>query len=158
VPDRPDGVAKPLGATVAGLVLFAVGIVMGAGALEVDRKDRESRQTYAAGDGTVVAQIKRPAGGESAVAPIIAFATGSGERISFTGPVVDPSAYPLGTKVPVLYVPGNPADAKIDDTNRRRIRIVVAGAASILLMFLGGYVAWAARRAEAARAAASTNG
>jgi hypothetical protein len=155
VPDRPDGVGRNLlGATIAGLVLFVAGLVIGATTLEADRADRERRQGFVGADGTVITQIKQPTPEGPAYAPVIAFATASGERVSFTAGPADSSTYPLGAKVPVLYRPGNPADARIDRTTVRRVRSLLAGGASLLLMGLGGYVAWYARRAADAGAIA----
>ena len=149
MPDRPDGVGRNLlGATIAGLVMFVAGLVIGATTLEADRTDRQRREGMVSTDGTVVTQIKQTTSEGSAYAPVIAFATASGERVSFTAGAADSSTYHLGAAVRVLYRPGNPADARIDLTAARRIRTLIAGGASVLLMALGGYVAWYARRVE----------
>jgi len=153
VPDRTDGVAgNPFGATLAAVLLFVLGIAIGAGALNADRKDRELRRGLLHAEGTVVSQIRqhRPEG--TAIVPLIAFVTASGERISFTARESDPSVYWLGAKIPVLYQPENPSAARIDKGSPRLLRNVLAGGASLLLICLGAYVAWYARRWEQQRA------
>jgi hypothetical protein len=154
VPDGPDGLAgNTLRAAIAGLVLFVVGLVLGGGALEVDRRDREVRSGLLSAEGTVVAQIKRQTPEGPTFAPLISFVTAAGERISFTGNATDTSTYHLGAKVPVLYEPGNPAGARINTFGARRLRTLVAGVVAVLLMALGGYVAWYARQLDAQRSA-----
>jgi Protein of unknown function (DUF3592) len=146
VSDRPDGVTgNPTGATIAGLVLFLAGLAIGIGTLEADRKDRQLREGTLTAEGTVVAQLKQQTPKGQAYAPLVAFATVSGDRISFTGPAADPNVYWLGAKVPVRYAPGNPSGARIDRTTSGRLRNLIAGTASVLLIGLGGYVAWYAR-------------
>ncbi len=150
MPDRSDGVKrKPLGGAIAGLVLFIAGLLVGAGALDADRKDRQLRRDALSAEGTVVAQIKQQTPDGDAFAPLIAFTTAAGERVSFTAKPVDPSVYWLGAKVRVLYPPGNPAAAAIDKTTSRRIRNLLAGGTALLLMALGGYVSWYAQRIDA---------
>jgi hypothetical protein len=158
VSDRPDGVAgNPVGATIAGLVLFIVGLAVGVGVLESDRRDRQRQEGAIRAEGTVIAQIKQQTSDGRAYAPVIVFSTASGERVSFTAHAFDPSKYPLGAKVPVLYQPGNPAGGQIDTSTLRLIRNLLGGAASLLVMALGAYVSWYARRAEARAASDSAS-
>jgi hypothetical protein len=158
VSDRPDGVAgNLLGATVAGLVLFVVGLVVGVGVLELDRKERQRQEGAVRAEGTVVAQIKQQTADGTAYAPVIAFSTGTGERVSFTAHTADTRTYYLGANVPVLYQPGNPAGAQIDSSTLRLMRNLLGGAASLLVMSLGAYVAWYARRAGARAALDNTS-
>jgi hypothetical protein len=158
VSDRPDGVAgNLLGATIAGLVLFVVGLAVGVGVLESDRRERQRLEGAVRTEGTVIAQIKLQTADGTAYAPVIAFSTGSGERVSFTAHATDPSKYWLGAKVPVRYEPGNPAGAQIDSSTLRLIRNLLGGAGSLLVMSLGAYIAWYARRAEARAALDNTS-
>jgi hypothetical protein len=153
VSDRPDGVGgHPLAATVAGLVLFVAGLLIGIGAIEADRTERERRVGTLQAEGIVIAQIKQSSANSATFAPLVAFTTSSGERVTFTARDVDGTSAGMGSTLPVLYHAGNPADARIDRTVRHRVATAIAGAASVLLIALGAYVAWYARRWQAARA------
>jgi hypothetical protein len=154
VSDRLDRVAgHPLGATIAGLVLFSAGLLIGVGAIEADRKERERRGGTLETEGTVVAQIRQPSGSAVVFAPLVAFSTASGERVTFTARDVDSTADGIGAKIPVIYHVGNPADARVDRKARRRMGNTIAASAALLLIVFGAYVAWYARRWQAVHAA-----
>jgi hypothetical protein len=149
VPDGPDGLGRGLlGGTIAGLVLFVAGLSIGVAALEIDRRDREQWRGALSAEGTVVAQVRqrRPEG--TMYAPVIAFVTASGERVSFTARIAadDPSVYWIGARFPVRYWPEDPANARIDWKTWRRTRNAIGGVLSLALMSFGAYVAWYARR------------
>jgi Protein of unknown function (DUF3592) len=136
----------PLGATVAGLVLFVVGLTIGGGALLADFKEREALAGTVRTEGTVVAQIRQRRANDTVSLPVIAFATQSGERVSFTAHETDPSVYHLGAKLQILYRPDNPSDARLASNRSRRTRNTIAAIATVVLVSLGSYVAWYARR------------
>ena len=54
----------------------------------------------------------------------------------------------INAPVKVLYRVGNPQEAMIDTSSRRWTRNALAGAAALILLGLGGYVAWYASRWE----------
>ena len=142
MPGRPDGVGgHPLGATIAGVLLFAIGLAIAAGTYESSWKERARRQQLLKAEGKVVAVV----GGTNAGRPVVAFATASGERLSFTDRRSAP--YALGERVTVLYPPENPIAAIIDEGGVRA-KTLLSPAAGLLLAALGAYVAWSARRSQ----------
>jgi hypothetical protein len=78
--------------------------------------------------------------------PRIVFTTSAGARISFTLPAARRSPYAVNDTVPVLYLDFDPKTAIVEDVSRRRIRNVGGAAAALILVCLGGYVAWYASR------------
>jgi Protein of unknown function (DUF3592) len=150
VSDGPDGVAgHPLGATLAGVLLFTIGLAIAAGTFENEWQEHQRRRGFIQTEGTVVAQIRQQTSSGTQYAPLVAFITASGERISFTAPEHDTTTYYLGAKVLVIYAPENPAAATVD-SKTRYVRVALAAGASLLLVGLGAYVAWYARRWESA--------
>jgi hypothetical protein len=142
VPGRTDGVGgHPLGATIAGVLLFAIGVAIAAGTYESAWKERERRQQLLKAEGTVVAVV----GGTNAGRPVVAFATASGERLSFTDR--RSATYALGERVTVLYPPENPIAAIIDDGGGRA-KTMLPTMAGLLVAVFGAYVAWAGRRSQ----------
>ena len=110
MPDRPDGVGRhPLGATIAGVLLFAVGVAMAASTYETSWQNRERGHRLLTAEGTVVAVV----GGTNAGRPVVSFATASGERLGFTDR--RSGTYAPGQRVTVRYPPENPTAAIIDD-------------------------------------------
>ena len=73
--------------------------------------------------------------------------TASGDRVSFTAKPGDSPRY-INDTVAVLYHPDHPQDAVIDARARRWTRNALAAGAALLLLVLGGYVAWYASRWE----------
>ena len=81
-----------------------------------------------------------------AYAPLIAFTTGAGERVSFTAPATtDPSAYWIGQNLRILYPPQDPAHAMLDRRGLRYTRNALTFGGAFVLIALGAYVAWYAR-------------
>lgn len=153
MPDGPGRVAgSPLGATFAGLLLFVTGLGIAGATIDAEWKERELRRGSVRTEGTVVAQIRRQTANGADYAPLIAFATTSGERISFTGNVSNPTVYFLGARVSVMYARDNPSAATIDHPTSRLVRHVLAAGAALLLMCLGAYVARYASRWDATSA------
>jgi len=139
--------AYPLRAAFAGILLFVIGLGIASATFQINRKEQDQRQGWLRADGTVVELLKRRTFEGDKPVPLVAFTTASGERISFTGnpgPGSD-SPYYINAPVTVLYHPGHPQDALID-TRGRLTRNAVAAAGALILMALGGYVAWYASR------------
>jgi len=136
----------PLTAAYAGIFLFIIGIALGVGALEVNRRESARRQGWQRADGIVV-EMLRGSPSNPRLKPLVAFTTSSGERVSFT-PQPDTTPQPLNARdhVAVLYRADDPTMAVVDRPGVRRLRSIAAGAASLGLMTLGGYVAWYAKR------------
>ena len=133
----------PLGAAIAGVLLFAIGIAIAAGTLVVNRQEQTARAGWQRADGTVVELLKRRTIDGDLVIPLVAFTTKSGDRVSFTGhPSSHPDEYRVTASVAVLYDPARPQDAQIDPRARRWTRNALATGAAALLLALGGYVAW----------------
>jgi hypothetical protein len=137
----------PLGAAIAGVFLCAIGLAIGGGVLVVNRQEQQALEGWRRADGTVIELLKRRTVDGEAITPLIAFTTSAGERVSFTaGAMGNPSEYVVTDKVSVIYPPGQPQDARIDTRARRWSRNALAGGAALILICLGGYVAWYASR------------
>lgn len=141
--------AYPLRAAFAGVLLFAVGVAIGVSLLRTHLQDRERLREWSRADGTVIELLTRRSVEGEVTVPLIAFTSAAGDRVSFTaGTDVKGSGVYINAPMKVLYRPENPQEAVIDPAGRRRLRNVLAGAAALLLMALGGHVAWYASRWE----------
>jgi hypothetical protein len=138
--------AYPLRAAFAGVLLFVAGLAIAGGVWQVARQENQRLQGWRRADATVVELLKRRTIDGEVQVPLIAFTTAAGDRISFTAPP-NPNApsYVTGP-VKVLYHPDHPQDAVIDSSERRWLRNSLAGSAGLILICLGGYVAWYASR------------
>jgi hypothetical protein len=138
---------SPLTAATAGVLLFAVGLAIGGGTLLTNRHEQQALEGWQRAEGTVVDLLKRQTPEGVVTIPLIAFTTNTGDRISFApGAGATHGQYYVTHTVPVLYHPGHPQDARIDSRARRWTRNALAGAAALMLVGLGGYVAWYASR------------
>jgi hypothetical protein len=154
VSDRTDGVApaprgrggtpQPLRAALAGVLLFAIGLALGAGLFFLHQRESERLGTWERADGRITDVL--PSASGDRVLQRTAFTTADGDRISFTVALSRRLAGTVNDTVPVLYPPDDPRQAVIDHPGRRRLRNIVGGAAALTLVFLGGYVAWYASR------------
>jgi hypothetical protein len=141
--------AYPLRAAAAGVLLFAIGLAIAGGMLRTNLQERERLREWSRADGTVIELLKRRSAEGDVTVPLIAFTSASGDRISFTaGTDVKGSSIYVNAPIKVLYRPGNPQEALIDTSARRWTRNALAGAAALVLMTLGGYVAWYVSRWE----------
>jgi hypothetical protein len=142
----------PVRATIAGVLLFVIGLGIAGSTVISERRDREQRQAWLKAAGTVVDTLPGPAGGSPR--PVVSFETPEGERIRFTPSVRGSWGTPaIGDTVSVIYPIGLPGEARIDPRGIRWTRTGIAIGAALLLMVLGGYVAWyAGRRDIAAKA------
>ena len=133
----------PVRATLAGVLLFVIGIAIGAGAYENYRRERDRLLAWVQADGEVVQLLTSPEGRSR---PVVGFKTNTGDRIRFTatGPGANRS-YRVGEHLTVLYPAADPASARIDTPAIRWARSVYAGIGSVILMAVGAYVAWYAR-------------
>lgn len=140
----------PLRATIAGVLLFVIGLAIAGSTVISARRDRERRAAWISAAGTVVDVLPGPANG--AARPVVAFDTPEGERVRFT-PVTRGLLRELkvGDPVAVLYPFGLPSEARIDPRGMRWTRTGIAIGAALVLMVMGGYVAWYAQRRDAAR-------
>jgi hypothetical protein len=137
----------PVRATLSGILLFAIGVAIGAGAFESYRRERDQLKGWQRADGRVV-QLLPHAGGQPR--PIVGFTAAGGDHIRFTSPAPG-RTYAVGDAVPVLYPVVDPSAARIDTPVIRWARTAYAAAGSLVLMALGAYVAWFARRADVQR-------
>lgn len=137
----------PIGAAYAGVFLFIVGVAIGVGALESNRRERDRLQGWLRADGTVVALLA----GANGTRPQVAFSAAPGERVSFTVQQSEGRQYVIGERVPILYRAEQPEGARLDPRAARWTRNALAAGASLILMALGGYVAWSARQWDARR-------
>jgi hypothetical protein len=140
----------PVRATLAGVLLFVIGLAIAGSTIITEVRDREQRGAWLEATGAVVDMLPAPANG--AARPVVSFETPEGERIRFT-PVGRSTwqALEVGDAVPVIYPIGLPNEARIDPRSIRRARTGIALGAALLLMALGGYVAWYVRRRDVAR-------
>jgi hypothetical protein len=139
--------AYPLRAAFAGTLLFVIGLAIAGGVYQVNRQEQEQLRGWRRAEGTVVELLRRQSAAGEVVFPLVSFMTASGERVSFTAKPGDSPRYVEDT-VPVLYHPDHPQDALIDARARRWTRNGLAAGAALLLLALGGYVAWYASRWE----------
>ncbi len=148
---QTDG-EHPLGATVAGVVLFVAGLAIAGTVYQVNAKERELRRGWMSTDGTIVDVLKREQPGGPEFVPLIVFQTPTGARVSFTARLGSQTPqYAISQRIPVRYPPGHPESAEIDRRSQRLIRNIVAGAGALILLALGGSVAWQASRLYRAR-------
>jgi hypothetical protein len=139
--------AYPLRAAFAGVLLFVIGLGIAGGTLQVNRLEWDQLRGWRRADGTVVELLKRRTMDGEVLVPLVAFKTASGDRVSFTLSEPGPdSPYYINAAVKVLYHPDHPQDALIDTRSRRWTRNALAGTAALILLALGGYVAWYASR------------
>ncbi|PYR95064.1 MAG: hypothetical protein DMF84_03490 [Acidobacteria bacterium] len=175
VPDRPGrlrqgsggpaevlvqaGVSEhPLGATFAGVLLFVIGLGIAGGVYQIDVKERRLRRGWVRAEGTVVQVVKRQTADGPVFAPLIVFQADSGARVSFTARVSKESQqHAIGEKIAVLYPPQEPEHAEIDYAHRRLIRNLLAAAGALVLLALGGTVAWQASRLQRGRMASQSS-
>ena len=136
--------AYPLRAAIAGVFLFAIGLALGGGLLYMNQEEDERLEGWERADGVVTDVTPMPSGDR--VMQRTAFTTASGERISITLATAKRSAAAVNDKVTVLYPPEDPQRAVVDRPTRRRMRNAFGGAAALMLMILGAYVAWYASR------------
>lgn len=134
----------PVRATLAGVLLFVIGVAIGGGAYENYRREQENLLAWVRADGEIV-QVLTSAEGKPR--PRVSFKSHSGDLFRFTasGPGANRS-YKVGDHVTVLYPAADPEAARIDTPAIRWARSVYAGVGSVILMALGGYVAWYARQ------------
>ena len=139
----------PLRATLAGILLFVLGLAIGGGAFESYRRERDQLTAWLGADGQVVQLLTLQGGRGRAV---VSYTTAAGDRIRFTAPPdrLTRRAYRVGDTVRVLYPIADPFAARIDSPVLRWARVAYAAAGAVVLMALGAYVAWYARRHVAA--------
>jgi len=143
----------PVRATLAGVLLFVIGLAIAASTVISGLRERERRAAWLKADGSVVDVLPGPAGGSPR--PVVSFETPEGERIRFTPSTQGAWQTPkLGEAVAVIYPFGMPNEARIDPRGLRWTRIGIAIGAALLLMALGGYVAWYAQRRDVERRSA----
>jgi hypothetical protein len=140
--------AYPLRAAGAGVLLFAIGLAIAGGAYQVNRQEQEQLRGWRRADGTVIELLERRTPEGEVVLPLISFTTADGERVSFTARAAGGSPSYVNDRVAVLYHPDHPQEALVDTRARRWARNGLAGGAALILLSLGGYVAWYASRWE----------
>ena len=133
----------PVAAAYAGVFLFIIGVAIGVGALEVNRRERDRLQGWLRADGTVVTLLA----GANGTRPQVAFSAANGERVSFTLQQSSGRQFVVGRLCPSLYW------RRAGEARRIRAHAVDAQRAgrgtALILMALGGYVAWYARQWDA---------
>jgi hypothetical protein len=132
---------RSMRAALAGVLLSVIGLAIGIGAFENYRRDRERLQGWTRTNGEVMQLLQASSG----TRPIVSFTAADGTRIRFTALVPRGSSYKAGDTVTVVYPPDDLSAARIDSAFVRLARPMFAAAGSIVLMALGGYVAFYAR-------------
>ena len=132
----------PLRATLAGVLLFAIGAAIGAGALMNYQRERDNLEGWTRANGQVMQLLDTSSGQR----PIVGFTAPDGTRVRFTALAARGSSYRVGDPVTVMFPSGDPSAARIDQPLMRWGRPAFAAAGSIVLMALGAYVAWYARK------------
>jgi hypothetical protein len=131
----------PLTAAYAGVFLFIVGIVLGVYTWELNRRETAQIEGWLRTDAAVTTVF----GSGSSMRAMVSFKTPDGDRINFTSRPGMLHRLSAGQTVAVIYPPFRPTSAVVDPAPARRVRNLLLGAASIVVMLLGGYVAWYAR-------------
>jgi hypothetical protein len=76
--------------------------------------------------------------------------------VSFTARVANESQqHAVGETIPVVYPPQFPQAAEIDNARHRVVRNILAAIGALLLIAIGGTVAWQASRLHRRRIASS---
>jgi hypothetical protein len=132
---------RAIRAALAGVLLAVIGLAIGIGAFENYRRDRERLHGWTRTNGEVMQLLQASSG----TRPIVSYTAEDGTRIRFTALVPRGSSYRVGERVTVVHPPGDPSAARIDSAFVRLARPVFAAAGSIVLMALGGFVAFYAR-------------
>ena len=134
----------PVRATLAGVLLFVIGVAIGGGAYQNYRREQDNLLAWVRVDGEVV-QTETTAEGTSR--PVISFKTNSGDLIRFRPTARETTAsYKVGDRVSLLYPVADPGAARIDRPAIRWARSIYAAIGSVILMTLGAYLAWYARQ------------
>jgi hypothetical protein len=137
----------PVRATLAGVLLFIIGLAIAGSTAISGWRDRERRDAWIRVNGTVVDTLPGRAG--ESPRPVVSFETPEGERIRFTSMGRGTWRTPkVGEHVQVIYPFALPTQARIDPRALRWTRTGIALGAALLLMALGGYVTWYARRRD----------
>lgn len=130
-------------ATLAGILLFAIGIAIGGGAIVNYQRERDGLAGWERADGQVVEFVTR----NGKTMPKVSFVSATGERVRFDekGPLAG-KTYRVGDAVTVMYRLDDPGNARLESPAIRWARTVYAGVGGLALMAFGAYVAWYARR------------
>ena len=115
----------PVRATLAGVLLFVIGMAIAGSTIITEWRDRERREGWVKANGTVVDVLPGPPDGSPR--PVVAFDTAEGERVRFTPTGRSTwQALKVGDAVPVLYPFALPGLARIDPRSIRWVRIGIA--------------------------------
>jgi hypothetical protein len=130
-------------ATLAGILLFAIGIAIGGGAVVNYQRERAALEGWQRADAHVVEMVTR----SGTTRPRVSFVAANGERIrsDVTGPLTGKS-YQVGDAVVIIYPLDDPAHPQLESPAIRWARTVYAGVGGLALMAIGAYIAWYARR------------
>ena len=90
-------------------------------------------------------------GAGSSSRALVSFRTASGDRINFTARPGLGNRLSTGNTVSVLYPPFQPTSAIVDSHPARWTWNAIYVTAALVLMGLGGYVAWYARQQDLRR-------
>jgi len=115
---------------------------MGVYVWELNRREADQIAGWERASATVTTVF----GSGASTRAMLSFKLTSGDRISFTARPAMFYRLTAGDTVPVIYPPFNPTHAVIDPARARRWRNILGGCASAILLSLGAYVAWYARR------------
>ena len=99
-------------ATLAGILLFVIGLAIAGGAFQNYRRERERLEGWDRAEGRV-AQILHLSGGASR--PVVSFTASNGDHIRFTAVgALTGRAYQVGDSVIVLYPRDDPSAARLE--------------------------------------------
>ena len=140
----------PVRATLAGVLLFVIGMAIAGSTVVTERRAREQGGAWIEASGTVVEVLPAPSSGPPRL--VVSFESPDGDIIRFRSTGRSSWRTPgVGATVPVIYPVGLPSEARIDPRSIRWTRLGIALGASLVLMGLGGYVAWYAQRRDTRR-------
>lgn len=127
-----------------GAVFLAAGLAMLGGAAWVENSARSFETSAITAGGTVVDLSRRSSDdGGYVYAPVVEWFDDAGTRHEFVGGVASsPPSHAQGERVTVLYPPGLPGRARVDDFANRYLATLVLGGLGAVFALVGGGIAF----------------
>ncbi len=99
--------------------------------------DNDFRGKAVPADGQVIAVTSKHNRKHHTYAPVVRFSTADGRTVEFTNRVYRSDKPTVGARIPVLYDPADPQDARVDDMAGRLVGPVITGGLGTIFLLLG---------------------